>query len=178
MRLVCKNCRESPRWKEERCERCFVTMLERKELLEPEDENTQETPEDEARISHDYDIPTECMKCGGTDLSLRAIYHFGQKMLMLRYVCNECGHSDAIRTKKNQENQHHPSDGALRQWHKQVVQKYGYKCAICGSANKPHAHHIIPIGNNWGDTFKYMPSNGIMLCEDCHNKVHHRNKAR
>ena len=133
--------------------------------------------EPEGNIVHEYDIPTECRRCDSKDISLRAIYVPTSKTLMLMCLCNECGDSSPIMTRKNGANKHNPSDGALRTWVGKVKQRCEYKCAICGSAHKIHAHHIIPIGNDWGNEYKYMPSNGIALCEECHAKVHSRRKA-
>lgn len=43
------------------------------------------------------------------------------------------------------------------------------KCAKCGSIEKLHYHHIVPLqwGGNPSDT-----NNIIVLCKDCHLEIH------
>ena len=62
------------------------------------------------------------------------------------------------------------------QWRKAVFDRDLYTCQMCGARNgngrrvKLCAHHIL----NWRDNEdkRYDVSNGIVLCEQCHNKFH------
>ena len=78
---------------------------------------------------------------------------------------------------------HDPALDALRlsieyeQWRKTVLQRDGYKCKQCGNASiKLHAHHkksfrLFP-------KLRFIPENGLTLCEKCHKKLHIRNFNR
>jgi len=87
----------------------------------------------------------------------------------------------------------------LKNWRKQVLKHYEYKCAECGvHNNKLHVHHIEPLnliiskickelnidikgvksGTNEFNVIKeavilYHNSNdiGVVLCSDCHDKI-------
>ena len=51
------------------------------------------------------------------------------------------------------------------QWAKDVKERDGYRCVICGDANRPNAHHILPreLHNT-----KLDVKNGITLCPKHH----------
>lgn len=55
-------------------------------------------------------------------------------------------------------------------WHQKVLQKYNFKCDICGSSENLHVHHLE---NFW----RHLPigidvDNGVSLCSDCHSQYH------
>lgn len=60
----------------------------------------------------------------------------------------------------------------LRQkWSREVRERDGYQCQCCRNRTGiMHAHHIL----NYADypSERYEVSNGITLCEHCHNKFH------
>lgn len=60
---------------------------------------------------------------------------------------------------------------AFKQFVKEVYKRDGYKCQICGKGNCTlNAHHLD--GYNWCEEKRTDVSNGITLCEDCHNDFH------
>lgn len=50
-------------------------------------------------------------------------------------------------------------------WAKTVKTRDNYQCVICGSNEKPNAHHIIPRENK---EYKLNIDNGITLCVKHH----------
>jgi hypothetical protein len=50
----------------------------------------------------------------------------------------------------------------------QVLARDGYRCANCPATHGLHVHHIVPLSK--GGTNQL--SNLIVLCEDCHKKLH------
>lgn len=61
-----------------------------------------------------------------------------------------------------------------KQWRKSVYERDGYACRGCGddSGGNLHAHHILPKRDFPALTFSV--SNGITLCESCHEKTMNR----
>ena len=52
-----------------------------------------------------------------------------------------------------------------------VYQRDEYTCRICGQVGGTlNAHHLD--GWNWAKDKRFKTSNGVTLCEDCHNKFH------
>lgn len=65
---------------------------------------------------------------------------------------------------------------ALRLWRREVLNRCGRKCAICGITSQRtgralHAHHIYPQASHPQQRFD--PLNGIPLCRKHHLYVHH-----
>ena len=61
----------------------------------------------------------------------------------------------------------------IRLFSRKVYKKYKGTCQACLTWHKKphsHAHHIIPIHQN--DKLKAVISNGILLCEHCHQQFH------
>jgi len=48
--------------------------------------------------------------------------------------------------------------------------EHGTVCKCCGHRVMLHAHHILPFATN--PEVRYEPSNGVALCERCHNAEH------
>jgi hypothetical protein len=59
-----------------------------------------------------------------------------------------------------------------KMWVKAVKDRDGRKCVECGSDDRLHAHHI----KQWSDypELRCDVSNGVTLCQKCHEKVHGR----
>lgn len=55
------------------------------------------------------------------------------------------------------------------EWRKQIIQRDGKRCKLCGSTYWLEAHHIIYKSQGGERT---NPLNGIMLCKVCHLDVH------
>ena len=52
-----------------------------------------------------------------------------------------------------------------------VYQRDEYTCRVCGQVGKTlNAHHLD--GWNWAKDKRFEVSNGVTLCEDCHNEFH------
>ena len=64
-----------------------------------------------------------------------------------------------------------------REWRLSVFERDKFCCCSCGNiGGELNAHHILPFR-------KYLSlrldiNNGVTLCKDCHNKVHHRSKYK
>lgn len=60
-----------------------------------------------------------------------------------------------------------------REWRKSVFERDNYTCQQCGSRKSGtlNAHHI----KDWKHypELRYDVSNGVTLCKDCHQKLHH-----
>ena len=69
----------------------------------------------------------------------------------------------ATQPKKKLENQ--------SEWRKQIIQRDGKACKLCGSTYWVEAHHIIYKSQGGERT---NPLNGMMLCKECHTAVHAR----
>ncbi len=56
------------------------------------------------------------------------------------------------------------------EWRKSVLKRDNFKCVLCESIKNLEVHHIV----RWIDSveLRYELDNGILLCSDCHNKVH------
>ncbi len=59
-----------------------------------------------------------------------------------------------------------------KKWRKAVYERDGYKCRWCGSGKNLHAHHIKEFSTH--PRLRYVVSNGLTLCKDCHSKHHGR----
>jgi len=51
-----------------------------------------------------------------------------------------------------------------------LVKKRDKCCVVCGESENLHAHHIIPKSIDSG--LLLVVSNGVTLCEACHEKAH------
>ena len=49
---------------------------------------------------------------------------------------------------------------------RQVYQRDGYRCALCGKKEKLHAHHIVPVKISRDNSL----SNLVSVCNKCHRK--------
>ena len=60
----------------------------------------------------------------------------------------------------------HPKEWELTREH--ILERYNYKCAVCGKKGKLYIHHIQPIALRGDNT----ENNLISLCIKCHGKIH------
>jgi len=51
---------------------------------------------------------------------------------------------------------------------KKALKRDGYQCGNCGSTNRLHVHHIVPLSKDGTNNL----SNLRTLCEGCHKKLH------
>jgi hypothetical protein len=61
----------------------------------------------------------------------------------------------------------------VREWRLAVYKRDGYRCQDCGRKDELHAHHI----KYWSThpELRFVISNGVTVCIDCHGKRHGRN---
>lgn len=64
----------------------------------------------------------------------------------------------------------------VKAWVKEVYKKDDYKCTNCGSSENLSAHHII--GWHEDKNLRVELSNGITLCNVCHQKHHATGKKQ
>lgn len=64
----------------------------------------------------------------------------------------------------------------LKEWKKAVKQRDNHTCQHCGCEDELHAHHIIEWAKD--ENQRFVVSNGLTLCIDCHGKVHGKNFRR
>lgn len=58
-----------------------------------------------------------------------------------------------------------------QEWRREVYKRDNYICQCCGAKHKRvNAHHLN--GFNWCIKDRIRVSNGITLCDDCHNHFH------
>lgn len=60
-------------------------------------------------------------------------------------------------------------------WRFSVLSRDGFKCVLCPSKKNLEAHHI----KRWVDApkLRFMQSNGVTLCQDCHTRVTNNEKT-
>lgn len=59
----------------------------------------------------------------------------------------------------------------IDEFRNKVYQRDEYTCRVCGQVGGTlNAHHLD--GWNWAKDKRFKISNGVTLCEDCHNKFH------
>jgi hypothetical protein len=57
-----------------------------------------------------------------------------------------------------------------RAWVYNVKERAGFKCKMCNNTKNLHSHHVMPCRTF--PQFALDPSNGICLCDHCHNLIH------
>ena len=55
---------------------------------------------------------------------------------------------------------------ALAEWSKEVRNRDGNKCVVCGKTEYIQAHHLIP--KERFPQYKFIIDNGLSLCPTCH----------
>ena len=93
----------------------------------------------------------------------------------MEFRCNDCGFSRFIKKAKNADKDNHRNN-QLNKWAKNVKDRDGYKCVICGSTDCVHAHHIFP--KEQYPEYELMVNNGITLCQIHHEMLHPWMKKR
>jgi hypothetical protein len=69
-------------------------------------------------------------------------------------------------------NQKLRNDPRLIEWRKKVFERDKYKCVECNDKGFLHAHHIIPLSEDYSKAFDL--ENGKTVCVKCHEKIHGR----
>lgn len=112
----------------------------------------------------EYIIPKRCESCGSENIVTRVIYGSG----ITRWVCMDCGTSESVAKVSNLKKRNNTT---VNHWAQRVIKRHPF-CVICGSQDNLEAHHIIPVSHS--RRYMYYDTNGITLCHDCHQLVHHR----
>lgn len=61
-------------------------------------------------------------------------------------------------------------DNRHKEWSRDVLERDGYRCAICSARGTLHAHHLY--GYKAYPELRYELSNGVALCGTCHREFH------
>lgn len=61
-------------------------------------------------------------------------------------------------------------------WKKEIKERDNNKCRWCQSKENVESHHIIPVRRMKSIDQFFELNNGISLCQNCHKKVHYREK--
>lgn len=59
-----------------------------------------------------------------------------------------------------------------KEWNQKVKERDNYMCQLCGMTFNIVSHHLESYNNN--KELRTTLSNGITLCEDCHDNFHHQ----
>lgn len=124
------------------------------------------------RIDERYTVlldAEECPKCH----SLRAamFYEMSDGRPTVVAVCLKCGEERALKRYRLDEDE----ADKLAKWAAAVKAQDDQMCHICGRPAGVYAlkaHHIIPKSHDPNKRYWYALSNGIALCEQCHELVH------
>lgn len=114
-----------------------------------------------------YAMPDCCEACGSRKIGLR-VQIMSNGALSCKYICLDCGHFSKMLPKL--ENLACRTNTTLANWRKQVWKRDNCRCVICGSREGLNVHHIIPVSVS--EKYKYVPGNGVTLCETCHRLAH------
>ena len=60
-------------------------------------------------------------------------------------------------------------------WKQVVLEQDKYECQKCNSKENLHCHHINPVKTH--PQLALDPTNGIVLCKDCHYKIGHKSET-
>jgi hypothetical protein len=111
-------------------------------------------------------------------LNCNSIINYGRSS---KIYCNrECAfkhkvgeNATAYKDGKSLERQRGRDSQELKNWRKSVFKKDNYRCGHCKTNKNLQAHHI----KSYADfpDLRFIISNGLTLCIDCHGKVHNRN---
>lgn len=100
----------------------------------------------------------ECLFCGET---------FKPKNKTQKYCSHKC-------SKSGKQNPNWAGGVTPRKmsrvWTQSVFKRDGYRCVICGSQGRLHAHHLD--GYHWCKDRRFDVSNGVTLCVPCHKEFH------
>lgn len=123
------------------------------------------------RINERYSVvfeTRECRNCGSLQ-QVASFYEMQDGRPSAQLVCLRCGYFETL-PKYTYPPQ--PVDNRLSDWSNIVRNNDDRRCHICGSETKVAAHHIIPKAHDPQGHYWYLPTNGIALCERCHELVH------
>ena len=110
-----------------------------------------------------------------SDKELSAVFrdrydNIGDKLKVLAELGLIERNERSIRVFKFWADSHNRNSDIYKQWRKDVYERDGYKCQVCGARKDLQAHHIEHWKNN--KNLRYDVNNGITLCRECHLKAH------
>lgn len=111
-----------------------------------------------------------CLQCGDI------IGH--QSALYGRSLCKSCthigeqnsGYKDGRWLQRKSERDKDYKRARYKRWRIALIEKFGNKCARCGSVNNLQTHHIKPYRSY--PELRYDLDNGMLLCIGCHWSEH------
>lgn len=87
------------------------------------------------------------------------------------YCSKECRYKSSIRVDSDKRRSYR-----YKKWITAVYERDNFTCQQCFSSGNIHAHHIKAWSSH--PELRYDLSNGITLCQDCHQKIHGRKITR
>lgn len=118
------------------------------------------------RKVEEYVMPKKCEACGSENIVIRVIYD----KEITRYKCLDCRYSRSVAKESNLKKR---TNSQINHWAEQVKKHHPY-CVICGAKDNLEAHHIIPVSHS--RRFRFLSTNGITLCHECHHLVHNKDE--
>lgn len=102
-----------------------------------------------------------------------------------KYYCNHCSSKvlmsgdkhwnwNSDRTEEDRQDRHNGNKAQINEWRKKVYDRDNYTCQHCHLSK---SHHLIAHHLNGYDNYKeerFLVSNGITLCDECHKDFHHK----
>jgi len=74
------------------------------------------------------------------------------------------------RTDLTEEDRDRRRDRRHKEWSRAVLERDGYRCAICSTRGILHAHHLYSYKTY--PELRYELLNGVSLCDTCHRRFH------
>lgn len=82
----------------------------------------------------------------------------------------KCSSEAGNTLKTNPTYQEQLEDGRWKEKRLKVLKKFNFKCCLCGKSENLNVHHLSYKENK--KAWEYPMSNFIVLCKDCHQRVH------
>jgi hypothetical protein len=92
------------------------------------------------------------------------------------YIIDEFNFKEIFEQKYNANLISYENQNRLLQLKKDILRRDKFYCQICGESNSLHIHHILSRSTTPELTFD--PENLITVCENCHKKIHSKDKWR
>jgi len=108
-----------------------------------------------------------CWQCGGKHFVyiLRSQGTSGARCLRCGRPYPHLPKEGSIQKNSNRGNQNQQSN-----WRRDIKERYGGICALCGSEDNVEAHHILPVSVD--PEYSLSLNNGILLCKKHHDMIH------
>lgn len=108
-----------------------------------------------------------------TDRVIESVFRYdsiGERLKTLEQLGLVKRTETSIKVFKPWDDLHDRNSQRYKEWRLNVFKRDGFRCQECGTKKDIQAHHIKPWKNN--KSLRYVVSNGITLCRDCHLQAH------